>query len=263
MSQHETVEFALSGTIAGKTISAKQGVPFARFAEFNDDVQKYVQGSDSKSVLTDIQVQIEEGSYLLRLLIPAGLLASLLSDTAKVAQTGSLTDIDRKRADIVLRWQERAKMEPTLAYVVRSPRGAFAPVAITQTSNYQRTERLQWVRVERYLIGEIEDWGGSKSINVHIRPRNSKDTLIIKATADQIRQQKDNLVFHKAIVHVRAKQNPKTGKLEEYELIELRAYNPNVEESRLQELFAKGAQAWAKVPDAGAWVENLRGGANA
>lgn len=263
MTQQETVEFALSGSVGGKTISAKQGVPFVRFAEFNEDVQKYVQGSDAKNVLSDLQVQIEDGSYLLRLLIPAGLLTSLVSDTAKLAQPGALAEIDRKRADVVLRWQDRARMEPSLAYSVRSPTEAFAPVMITHDSNFRREERVQWVQVERYLIGEIEDWGGSKSVNVHIRPRNAKDALIIAATADQIRQQKDNLVFHKAIVHVRAKQNPKTGELDAYQLIELRAYGPKVEESRLQELFAKGAKAWAEVPEAGTWVEELRGGAHA
>jgi len=31
----------------------------------------------------------------------------------------------------------------------------------------------------------------------------------------------------------------------------------------LQELFDKGAKAWAGVRDAGAWVEELRGGAHA
>ena len=89
MTQPETVEFALSGTVAGKTISTREGVPFARFAEFNEDVQKYVQGSDAKNVLNDLQVQIDEGSYLLRLIIPAGLLTSLVSDTVKLQQPGA------------------------------------------------------------------------------------------------------------------------------------------------------------------------------
>jgi hypothetical protein len=263
MSKQETVEFALSGTVAGKPISAREGVPFVRFTEFNEEVQKYVQGSDVKAVLNDLQVQIEEGSYLLRLIIPAGLLLSLLSDTAKVAKSGSLVDIDPNRARVVLGWQARAKAEKTLAYMVRSPDGSFEPVQITQASSYTREEKEQWVRIERYLIGEIEDWGGSKNVNVHIRPRNSRDAIIITANADQIRKQKDNLVFHKAVVHVEAKQNPKTGELKDYRLLELQAYGPNVEEARLQELFAKGAAAWSGVPDAGAWVEGLRGGANA
>lgn len=262
MNQPQAIEFALSGNIAGKPISAAQGVPFARFAEFNEDVQKYVQGSDGKAVLNDLQVQIEEGSYLLRVLIPVGLLSSLVTDTAKIAQPTALADIDPNRAKIVLRWQERAKMEPSLSISVRSPSGAFAPVTITSTSAFRREERVTWVTVERYLIGEITDWGGAQTINVHVRLRNSKDVLIVDATEDQIREQRENLVFHKAIVHVRAKQNPKTGELKDYKLIELRAYGPKVDDQNLQALFDKGTKAWSDVPNAGAWVDELRGGSH-
>jgi hypothetical protein len=262
MTHPETVEFVLDGSIAGQRVSATEGVPFPRFLEFNEDVQKYVQGSDERGVLRDLKVQIEEGSYLLRVLIPAGLLSSLISDTARLADPAAIGEIDPNRAKVVLRWQERARSEPSLTYAVRSPSGAFAPVVITKDSTLRRDERAQWVQVERTLIGEITDWGGAQSPNIHLRPRNSRETLIVDATAEQIRAQRENLVFHKAIVHVRAKQNPRTGELKDYRLLELRAYQPEVSDERLQALFEKGAKAWSGVPDAGAWVEDLRGGAH-
>lgn len=263
MSQQQAVEFALSGTIAGKPISAKDGVPLTRFAEFNTDVLKYVQGSDARSALHEVQVQIEDGSYLLRVLIPAGILTSLISDTAKVSGSGNLADIDPKRAEVMEHWIERTHAEKSLAYAVRSPNRAFREITVNEKSTFRRDEKVQWVDVERYLIGTITDWGGAQAVNVHIRPRNATNEIIITAREEQIRDQRDNLVYHKAIVHVRAKQNTKTGELDRYQLVELRAYGPKVEESRLQELFAKGAKAWADVPDAGAWVDGLRGGANA
>ena len=262
MNPPETVEFLLDGSIAGQRVSANEGVPFNRFIEFNDDVRKYVQGSDTKTALQDVKVQVHEGSYLLRVLIPAGLLASLLTDTARIAATGSLADVDVNRANVLLRWQQRSKMEPSLSYAVRSPQGTFAPVVVSHASNLQREERVLWVDAERYLIGEITDWGGAQTPNIHLRLRNTRETLIVDATEDQIRQQRDNLVFHKAIVHVRAKQNPKTGELKDYKLIDLRAYAPNVEDARLEQLFAAGAKAWAGIPDGGGWVEELRGGSH-
>lgn len=262
MTEPETVEFVLDGTIAGRPVSAAAGVPFTRFLEFNEEVRGYVQGSEERTVLRDVTVQIQDGSYLLRVLIPAGLLSSLVADSARLAQTGSLAEIDPNRAKVVLRWQERARAEPTLKYVVRSPRGVFAPVMISTDSSLIREERVQWVAVERYLVGEITDWGGAQSTNVHLRPRNSRETLIVDATAEQIRTQRENLVYHKAIVHVRAKQNPRTGELKEYKLIELKAYQPDVADARLQELFDRGAKAWAGVADGGGWVEELRGGSH-
>jgi hypothetical protein len=139
---------------------------------------------------------------------------------------------------------------------------AFAPVVISKDSSLKREERVQWVAVERYLVGEITDWGGSQTSNVHLRPRNSRETLIVDATTNQIRTQRDNLVYHKAIVHVKAKQNPKTGELKDYKLIELQAYQPDVTDARLQELFDRGAKAWASVTDGAAWVDELRGGSH-
>ena len=262
MSQQQAVEFALRGTIAGKPISARHGVPFTRFAEFNADVLKYVQGGDARSALHDVQVQIEEGSYLLRVLLPAGILTSLITDTAKVAESGNLAEIHPKRAEVIEHWLSRAKMETALAYVVSSPTQIFPAVTITEKSSFRRDEETQWVNVERYLIGTITDWGGAQAVNVHLRPRNSTGEIIIAASEGQIRDQKDNLVYHKALVHVRAKQNARTGDLKDYKLIELRAYGPNVEDRRLQELFAKGSEAWAGVTEAGTWVESLRGGAH-
>lgn len=262
MSEPEALEFVLNGRVAGKPVSATKGMPFVRFVEFSEDVQKYVQGADSKTVLHDLSVQVEEGSLLLRVLIPAGLLSSLIADTAKIASDASLSEVDPVRARVVSRWQERARMEPELKYTVRSPRGAFSPVEITKDSVIKREERTQWADVERYLVGEITDWGGAQTSNVHLRPRNSRETIIIAAKPDQIRGQRENLVYHKAIVHIRARQNAKTGEVDKtsYKLLELRAYKPEVEEARLQQLFERGARAWADTPEGGDWVEELRGG---
>lgn len=234
-------------------------MPFTKFVDFNNDVLRYVQGSDDRTALRDLTAQIEDGSYLLRVVIPAGLLASLVADTARVAQAASVSEIDANRARVLLQWQERAKLEPGLRIGVRSPRGAFAPLVISHASNLRREEQVQWVSVERYLIGEIIDWGGAQKPNIHLRLRNTRDTILVDATADQIRRQRENLVYHKAIVHVRAKQNPRNGELKDYRLVELRAFQPDVSESRLQELFEKGTAAWKDVPDASAWVNEQRG----
>jgi hypothetical protein len=260
MSQSQILEFDLHGTVAGKPISAANGMPFSKFAEFNEEVQKYVLGSDRKTVLNDLQVQVAEGSYLLRVILPVGILTSLITDTAKLANSASMADIDPERSEIILRWQERAKMNPSLLYKVQDPNGAFAPVVVNARSSFAREGKTTWIQVERYLIGEITDWGGAQSVNLHLRVRNSRETIIIKATADQIREQEKNLVFHKALVHVHAKQNPKTGELKDYTLVDLRAYAPNVSEVRLQELFDKGAKAWADISNASEWVRELRGG---
>jgi len=259
MNPLQSLEFSLDGKVAGKPISATKGVPFSRFLEFNDEVRSFVQGSDRKSALQDLEVQVVEGSYLLRVLIPLGLFGSLLSDATKVA-SGDLVGVDDARVKVVQRWQSRAKMDESLIYGLRSPSGVFAPLSIDARSEFRTVERIKWLPVERYLIGEITDWGGSRAVNVHIRPRNSKEVLIVAATPDQILAQPNNLVFRKAVVHVKAKRHPHTGELDDYRLLAITPYQPEVAESRLTALFEKGTKAWAGIPDAAGWVEELRGG---
>ena len=116
MTEPEAVEFVFAGAVAGQPVSALKGMPFTRFIEFNNDVQSYVQGSDSKTVLHNLNVQVHEGSYLLRVLLPIGLLPSLIADTAKLSTSTTLSDIDENRARVVQRWQERAnwnQLSPT------------------------------------------------------------------------------------------------------------------------------------------------------
>jgi len=263
MSDQASVEFALTGTIAGKSISPSEGLSFSKFIEFNRDVQDFVLGSESKSILNEIQVKVVEGSYALRVIVPSGLLLSLVADAERLAQQANLNQLDRKRAEVVVRWQERARREPSLSYAVRSPHRGFQPITITSTSEFQIQEAIHWIDVERYFVGKITEWGGTENTNVHLQLRNSKSRICVEAKPEQIEKQKDNLVFHRAIVHVKAKENLKTGELKDYQLIDLREYKPKVEETGLQQLFVKGAKAWADIKDASEWVDDLRGGAHA
>jgi len=135
MSEQSTVEFVLAGTIDGKTISPTEGLSFSKFIEFNKDVQDFVVGSESKTTLNAVQIQVEQGSYLLRVIVPAGILLGLAADAARLAQQENLVALDRKRADVVIRWQERARKEPSLSYSVRSPKRAFKSVTISKSQS--------------------------------------------------------------------------------------------------------------------------------
>ncbi|MEM9158632.1 MAG: hypothetical protein AAGB46_06245 [Verrucomicrobiota bacterium] len=261
MSQFQSIEFSIDGIIAGKKISASNGLPLNQFVDFNSQVLQFLQGSENKAELRGVEVQIEDGSYLLRALIPAGILSSVSIDTEMLSNTNNLKGIDPKRAQIILEWQDRAKMSDTFCYKIR--RAEKNLITISNNSKYSQQVVERVIDVERYIVGTITDWGGAKRVNVHIRPRNSQKEIIVSANEDQIKEQRENLVYHKAIAHVKAKQNLSTGKLGSYKLLELKAYKPRVSESELEEVINKGTKAWSSIRDAGEWVESLRGGDNA
>jgi hypothetical protein len=70
----------------------------------------------------------------------------------------------------------------------------------------------------------------------------------------------ENRLYHKALLHVRAEQHYRTGDLRNIQLISFVDYQPAYNEEALDRFTAKGAAAWADVPDAAQWVREVRGG---
>ncbi len=263
MSDQTSVEFALRGRAYDRDFSPATGVPMARWLEFNREVQEFVQGSDAARIFNDLQVQVVEGSYLVRVLGTVAMLSAVAGDMAKLAKPGALARIDRKRATVARAWQGRAQTDPALAYELRSHlAGSAVEISITHDTTFDEPRADVWIDVEQYLVGTIETWGGSESVNVHLRPRNSKRLVKIDARPEQIARQRENLVYHQAIVHVTAKENMRTGEIADHRLLDLQPYDTKVSEEEWQRLFAGGARAWAEVNEPGAWVEDLRGGSH-
>jgi hypothetical protein len=236
-------------------------IPFALFAEFNKDVADFVIGSEKPRVLQEVEVSIHEGSYLLRVIVPVGILSALSADVSRLQQPDALADLDPGRAEVVERWQQRTVADPETSITIRNPDGGLASVRIYQMSGFRRVERDQWIAIEQYLVGEITDWGGASVVNLHLRPRDSHKSKIvtIDATPDQIRNQEKNLVLHRAVVHVRGEKNCRTGELRNLKLLDLRPIAAGVDQAEMERFVAAGAKAWGDVPSGAAWVEEQRG----
>ena len=117
MSQAARIEFALHGKVEGVEISPRtRGL--SKLTEYDQQVEAFIAGSQ-KSKLDDVYVQIVEGSYILRPAIPPVLMRSLEPDLKLMARQDVLGEMDVKRAEIVQKWQARAKSNPDLSYEVR------------------------------------------------------------------------------------------------------------------------------------------------
>lgn len=257
--QQTTVEFVLAGKAKGRPVTPG-GIPFAMFSEFNRDVEEFILGAEKSRALQEVEVSIHEGSYLLRALIPSGIFGGLLADLKLLQSPDVLAEVEPKRAAIVEKWQERTRYDDSLTFSVRNPGGDLAPIVVSNQTNFRRATDEQWLAIERYLVGEITDWGGARDVNIHLRLRDTRKIVRIDATADQIRTQKENLVLHRAIVHVRGEQNLRTGELRNFRLLELRPYAPKLDVNVMEQFLTEGAKAWAQVESAAAWVEEQRGG---
>lgn len=258
MNENTAIEFVLHGKVEGQEITPRT-IGLSQFNEFNQQVETFIGGSQ-KLKLDQVHIEIAPSSYVLRALLPVVVLSSLEPDLKLMARQDVLGELDIKRAEVVQKWQARAKSNPELSYEVRRKGDTADRVRISRETDYRVGEIVPWVAVEKYLFGEIVDLGGTQKANVHLKLARGGKTLLVGASQGYLREQVENRLYHKALLHVRAEQHFRTGDLRNIQLIAFVDYQPAYSEEALDRFAAKGAEAWANVPDAAQWVRDVRGG---
>jgi hypothetical protein len=258
MIENAAIEFVLHGKVEGREITPRT-IGLSQFNEFNQQVEQFIGGSQ-KLKLDQVHVEIEESSYLLRVLLPVVVMSNLEPDLKLLAREDVLGEVDVKRAEVVQKWQARTKNNPDLDYQIRPRSGDLPKVRISRQTDYRVGEIIPWVAVEKYLFGEIIDMGGTQKANIHLKLDRSGKTVLVGAAQGYLRDQEENRLYHKALLQVRAEQHYKTGDLRNIQLIAFVDYQPSYDEEALDRFAAKGAEAWADVPDAAQWVRETRGG---
>jgi len=252
------LEFVLRGRLDGVEITPST-IGLSRFNEFNRQVETFVGGSE-RLPLDEVHVRIESGSYKLVALLPVAVISSLEPDLKALERQDSLGELDPKRAEVVSRWQSRAKAKPELEYAIERTGEGISPVRVTSASDYRVGEIVPWVKVEKYLFGTVIDMGGAQKANVHIRLDDSGKLVKIGSNQDYLHDQEENRLYRKVLVRVEARQHFKTGDLKDLRLLSFEDYQPGYSEDALDQFAAAGQAAWASVQDASEWVEQLRGG---
>lgn len=128
---------------------------------------------------------------------------------------------------------------------------------IDSESDYHADDADQWVQVERYIRGEIQDLGGATKANAHVKLPDGR-TLKVTAERDVLKDDTVNRLYKIAMLRIKAEYNVLTRDLRNARLVEFVEYAPKVDEDELARLTRRGANAWKDVPDATAWVDELR-----
>lgn len=251
------VEFVLRGRVDGVELTPRT-IGFSQFNEFNLQVEAFIAGS-AKGKLNESHVEIGEGSYKLTVSLAAMAAMALEPDLALLARQDTLGELDPKRAEIVAKWQARAKTDPALEYEIKTDQVTLPTVRFSRTTDYRIGAIIPWVTVEKYLFGTIVDMGGANKANVHLRLKDTGQIIKVDASQNYLRDMEGNRLYHPALLHVRAQQHYKTGALRAVQLIALEDYAPVYDEAALDRFAEKGREAWRDVPDAAAWVRERRG----
>jgi len=234
----------------------------ALFNQFNQEVEAFVAGSNSRSALNDVRFQIQPGSYRMILTIPVILAGLLEPDLKKLERQDVLEEIDPKRADVLKKWQKRARGDFSYSVAINSPEHVFKDIRISRDSDFRTADADAWIFVEKYLVGKVMEIGGSSTVNVHIQDQETNRLILAESSEEFLHQQKENYLYHKLQVLVSGKQNIKTGVLKDVKLLSFLGKAPSYDESELEAAIDKGTKAWAGVGKGSEWVRSLRGGEN-
>ena len=232
-------------------------VRLADLADFSADVATFLRGEDKEVDTRTLEVAVRAGSLALET-APLMSAPKLFRDLRTLLGGELLDSVDAKRREVMERWQKAARQTKQVAYRISAP-FLDRPIQINSESDYHADDADQWVQVERYIRGEIQDLGGVTKANAHVKLPDGR-TLKVTAERDVLRDDTVNRLYKLAMLRIRADYNVLTRDLRNARLVEFVEYAPKVDEDDLARMTRRGAVAWKDVADATAWVDELRGG---
>lgn len=240
---------------AGGFETTPERVRLGDLVRFTEDVQVFLRGTTREVDTQSLEVSIQRGSLsIVTTPIPAAPL--LFKDLRALAAGVALDGIDAKRQEVVQRWQKSARAG---AAVIRisAPMLDHA-IVVDAASDFHTDDADQWVQVERYIRGEVQDLGGAVRPNAHVKLPDGR-TLTVTTDKDLLRNEKVNRLYKMAMLRIKAELNVLTQELRNARLLEFVEYDQRVDEDGLQRLISRGDDAWKDVDDPTAWVDGLRG----
>ncbi len=252
----QRIEIALVDNSAGFEASPER-VRLADLTGFSADVTDFLRGDGKEVDPKTLEVAVRKGSLAIETM-PLSAAPQLFSDLRALLATERLDNLDSRRRDVMERWQKAARQTRQLAYRVSAP-FLDRPIVINAESDYHSDDADQWVQVERYIRGEIQDLGGATKANAHVKLPDGT-TLKVTTHRDVLRDETVNRLYKLAMLRIKAEYNVQTRDLRNARLMEFVEYEPQVDEEDLARMTRRGANAWKDVGDATAWVDELRGG---
>lgn len=233
-------------------------VPLSALRSFARDVDEFLRGDGNDVDTSGLDVAVVAGSLALRTAPVAH--PTLIRDLRSLAHTELLNTVGPKRRAVVERWQRQAKAGRAARHFQVRIEAAFLvnPVVIGAQTDFHTDEADQWVRVERYVQGEIFEMGGLSNVNAHLRLADGS-TLLVAARRDVLSSEPNNRLFKQALLRIAAEYNVSTREHRNAQLIEFVPQDSKVDERGMARLVERGTKAWADVPQASAWVDELRG----
>ena len=252
----QRITIALIDTTAGFEATPER-VRLGDLADFSADVATFLRGDNKEVDTKTLEVAVRRGSVAIET-APLMSAPKLFNDLRSLLVGELLDTLDAKRREVMERWQKAARQSKQLAYRISAP-FLDRSIEINAETDYRADDADQWVQVERYIRGEIQDLGGATKANAHVKLPDG-NTLRVTAEREVLRNDTVNRLYKMAMLRIKAEYNVLTRELRNARLIGFVEYAPSVDDEELARLTRRGATAWKDVPNATSWVDDLRGG---
>lgn len=251
----QRITIALTDNTAGFEATPDR-VRLGDLAGFSSDVATFLRGEGKDVDTNTLEVAVRKGSLAIET-VPLLSAANLFRDLRTLLGGELLDGLDAKRREVMERWQKTARQTKLVAYRISAP-FLERPIEINSESDYHADDADQWVQVERYVRGEIQDLGGVTKANAYIKLPDGR-TLKVTTERDVLRNDTVNRLYKLAMLRIKAEYNVLTRELRNARLVEFVEHASTVDEEALSRLTRRGAVAWKDVPNATTWVDELRG----
>jgi len=248
------IEVKIEGSVNGRKLTPED-VDIDDIQELLADIETfiYLERTDKKNREL-ISYRIEDGSakHKLNLAVTGVILFNGL--TKEIENKKSLNFLETKRAEVIERFQRKAK-DNSYTITFSNSYNTETKLVITNQTNFVR-DVPEFIETEVYLYGEIYEEGGITEPNIHINTEEY-GKLTISTTKEQISTDK-NILYK--IIGVRAfgKQNLSDGKLMDLKLVDFIPYSPSNDEGWLDKAISRASNIWKGV-DVDRYMKEIRG----
>ena len=250
----QSIRITLHDDYAGYPVSPAR-VPLAVLRSFAKDVDELLRGDAGDMPARELEVSVSAGSLAIETRPTAN--PGLLKDVRLLASSELIDGMNPRRRAVVERWQKAARSTRQVRYEISAP-WLQKPVVISADTDFHTDDADQWVRVERYVQGEVFELGGLNNVNAHLRLADGS-TLLVNAARDLLSNDPKNRLFKQALVRIVADYNVQTREHRNAQLLGFEPQDSSLDEKALARMLERGRRAWADVPNAADWVEELRG----
>ncbi len=255
MEEKGQIEVRFKGTVNGKQLTPLD-VDITEIREVITDIENFL--FPTRNEKTDrplISYKIEEGSAKHLFSLPITSVIIFNSLIGEVANRKTVDFLDFRRADILEKFQRKAR-EKDLEITFSTSASDQKTLVIDKNTNYYNVAP-DWINTDFTLYGEVYQEGGINP-NFHIINKEY-GKLTISATKEQILEG-EKRVYKIYGVKASGKMSIETGKPFDLKLEHFIEYNPVFDKSELDLLIAKATPNLSKIENVDEWLEQIRGG---